>query len=142
MRKSILLKSHQQRNAFRDSWQSVKDLINVVFGTIPVEFMLDSHQIILLQAVNNAPDRVVDWLAQNYLLPAIDSVEQRLKTSAKAVTIALSRRVRSAACAESLAKLLWRFVDVPEIQTELLSQIKGEQNSEKRFRVHDVRPVV
>ncbi|KAH7694309.1 Protein F35G12.12 [Aphelenchoides avenae] len=121
-----------------DTWQPVKDLISAIFSTIPADMMLDSHQILLLQALNNAPDRVVDWIALNYLLPAIGTIEQRLRTSAKAVTIALTRRVRGVACAESLAKILWRFVDLPEVKTELLNQIQQERNSEKRFRLHDV----
>jgi hypothetical protein len=112
-------------------------LLIVIFDTIPIQIMLESHQIVLLSVINHSPDKVIDLIAYHYIEPNISKITDVIKTSALAITVALARRIPGEPCYESLARVLWRFIEVKEVVKEFEEQLKND-NSQLRFRVHHV----
>ena len=90
--------------SFRDSWLEVKDLLNRLLNTITVPNLVSRHQIIVLNAINNSPSIVVDFLA-DLIARNIEQLETELATSHIAIPIAFARRITDSQCCDSIAKV-------------------------------------
>ena len=126
----------QVENIDMDAWLEVKDFLASLIETITVPNLVSRHQIIMLNAINNSPSIVVDFLA-DLIAQNIDVLESELATSHVAVSIAFARRVVDCHCSESIAKFLWRFAHIKAVQNELASLLTNA-DAETRFRVHQV----
>lgn len=105
---------------------------------IPIEELLEKHQLLLLNVINKAPQTLIVEVNKYLKCYAISNRDKFIDKS-RAVLIALTRRLRGVLCFEELAKLLCYFVEVPEVILELETQLKeAENDSEKRFRVYEV----
>lgn len=119
-----------------DVWFDVKDLIVCLVETVTLSRLISYHQLLFLKAVNSSSGRVVDLLAEA-VVHQIDDLISILASSHVAVTIAFARRITDPMCAESVAAMLWRFIELDHVQKELMNLLQS-QNSEERFRVHQV----
>uniref|UniRef100_A0A915CY30 26S proteasome non-ATPase regulatory subunit 5 n=1 Tax=Ditylenchus dipsaci TaxID=166011 RepID=A0A915CY30_9BILA len=120
-------------------WPDVCELLESLLNAVPFEVMLNEHQITLLAVINNAPQRVILSIVNNYFKTITDPQSMYLfRTSGLAVTVALTRRVSGPICYEALAKFLAQFVDVKEVRIELENQLKNQKDAERRFRVYEV----
>lgn len=86
----------------------LKDLIICIFDTVGIAKLTENHQILILNGINSSPANVVDILA-DYYIDHQDEVFDMMRSSHIAITIAFARRISDFDCAESVAKVSFRF---------------------------------
>lgn len=124
---------------FSEYWPEICAFLLMLLKAVPPAVMLREHQIVMLSLINNAPERFVQSIVDDYFQPHLSADRVMFRTDALAVLVALARRIRGTICYESVANFLRHFVDCPEVIRELESQLKDQTDSEKRFRVYQVK---